>query len=434
MLGGSTVRDPQPGGNGNGRLDPGEAGGLVAFVRNAGTQTAANVRAVLRSSDIRFVVTDSTAGFGSVEPCSTSSNVTDPFAVQVDPAMPAETPVQCTLLLTGDGCNDTLPLLVIVGELRPVDPAPDGPRQPPNYWAYDDADTSYTERPDFSWMEIRGLGTQLSLSDDQTVLVALPTGFVWQYYGMSYSDLSICSNGWVAPGYTSVTARINTALPNPNMPPLIALIWDDFRPTSNGGGVWYYHDQPNHRFIIEFDSVHYFVQPSQWDKFEFVLYDTTVRTPTGDNVIIAQYLTPVSRFSSTIGLQDPTRTVAIQCLRDSTYNRCTAPFTARRAIKYTTVAPPVGVADRRESRVHSEAIRAWPNPFRSSVSLVPGLGLRRSGVRIYDAAGRLVRTLAGRPATWDGRDTAGRRVAPGVYVLRVGVGGDEAETKLVLTR
>ncbi|HPF69054.1 MAG TPA: FlgD immunoglobulin-like domain containing protein [Candidatus Krumholzibacteria bacterium] len=71
-----------------------------------------------------------------------------------------------------------------------------------------------------------------------------------------------------------------------------------------------------------------------------------------------------------------------------------------------------------------------PNPFNPSTSV--DFTLDRStavNLRVYDAAGRLVRTLvsevrpAGRhTATWDGRDDAGRRVASGAYVCRLEAG------------
>ena len=65
----------------------------------------------------------------------------------------------------------------------------------------------------------------------------------------------------------------------------------------------------------------------------------------------------------------------------------------------------------------------------------------RASLRLYDARGRLVRTLrdgempAGRAsATWDGADDGGRRVPAGTYLLRFEAGNQWASQKLVLTR
>ena len=65
----------------------------------------------------------------------------------------------------------------------------------------------------------------------------------------------------------------------------------------------------------------------------------------------------------------------------------------------------------------------------------------RVTVSIHDAAGRAVRVLDGgvRPAgvhelAWDGRDEAGRRVSPGVYLARLTAGPSVAVARLVVLR
>jgi len=80
-----------------------------------------------------------------------------------------------------------------------------------------------------------------------------------------------------------------------------------------------------------------------------------------------------------------------------------------------------------------------PNPFRRSTSLRFALPHdARTSLKVYDVAGRLVRTLvdadlpAGRhDAAWDGRDGEGRRTASGVYLLRMQAGTFGAVRKLV---
>lgn len=61
---------------------------------------------------------------------------------------------------------------------------------------------------------------------------------------------------------------------------------------------------------------------------------------------------------------------------------------------------------------------------------------REASVRIYDLAGRAVRTLRLAPGqdvlTWDTRDDAGRPVASGMYVARVDAGREVATRKLVV--
>ncbi|MBE0566168.1 MAG: T9SS type A sorting domain-containing protein, partial [Krumholzibacteria bacterium] len=88
------------------------------------------------------------------------------------------------------------------------------------------------------------------------------------------------------------------------------------------------------------------------------------------------------------------------------------------------------------------ALRAWPNPFnpRTTVAFeLPVAGPAR--VELFDLRGRLVRRLldgtfaAGpRAVAWDATDDAGRRVASGVYLVRVQAGGTADLRKLVLAK
>lgn len=69
----------------------------------------------------------------------------------------------------------------------------------------------------------------------------------------------------------------------------------------------------------------------------------------------------------------------------------------------------------------------FPNPFNPSTTIAFGLKSRGElSLRIYDAAGRLVRTLAGGTSdagryelSWNGRDDSGTSVASGVYFYRL---------------
>ncbi|HMB70771.1 MAG TPA: FlgD immunoglobulin-like domain containing protein, partial [bacterium] len=83
--------------------------------------------------------------------------------------------------------------------------------------------------------------------------------------------------------------------------------------------------------------------------------------------------------------------------------------------------------------------RAYPSPFRSTTAVefsqpAPG----PVSMDVYDARGARVTTLvdgvlaAGEHrAPWSGRDDAGRRVAPGVYFVRLRGDHGESATKVV---
>jgi len=76
----------------------------------------------------------------------------------------------------------------------------------------------------------------------------------------------------------------------------------------------------------------------------------------------------------------------------------------------------------------AQDLRVYPNPFRDATSIrwaAPAGAADGARVRIFDAAGRVVRVLEGpagasdtRVLSWDGRTTGGDPVVPGVYFVR----------------
>jgi hypothetical protein len=84
-----------------------------------------------------------------------------------------------------------------------------------------------------------------------------------------------------------------------------------------------------------------------------------------------------------------------------------------------------------------------PNPFNPTTDIdydVPASGGRVS-IRVYDLAGRLVRTLVDadqapgrKTVTWYGRDDRGRSVATGMYFYRMKAPGFSKTRKLTLIR
>jgi hypothetical protein len=437
-----TVRD-SAGSQPNGRIDPGETVDLTVTLGNSGIGTAYGVEAILRSGDPRLTVDDSTAAFPDIPSGTTGTNDAEHYVLTASPTIPLETSVACTLDIYIDGDHvGTASFNIVVGEIRSIDPVPDGPRQPAQYWAYDDADTLYAPHPTYNWVEIAGIGTRLTLSDDQTVPVSLPAGFgPFRFYDQNYTIFSICSNGFVSMGSTTVSTYTETELPYTSLPPTYFLHWDDLYPPT-GGGVWYYHDAANHRFIVEWDSVPLYRAQTNYQKLELVLYDTTLASPDGNCVAVAQYLIASDLISCTVGEQDPGRTVAIQCLFDGDYNRGCAVLGPGRAIKFAT-DPPTGVGEPGHSTELSRAgIRLGSNPVSGSARVsyqVPMAGSAR--LAVYDNSGRLVRLLAsGRhlpgehQSVWDRQGQDGSTVAAGVYWLRLDAASGSAVAKLVLAR
>jgi hypothetical protein len=95
-----------------------------------------------------------------------------------------------------------------------------------------------------------------------------------------------------------------------------------------------------------------------------------------------------------------------------------------------------------ETPVAVRFLQAWPNPFNPVTTIGFELDVRGpASLRIYDASGRLVKTLenglfdAGlHEAVWNGTGDAGQRVSSGVYLCRFESGTFRQTQKLILLR
>jgi len=94
------------------------------------------------------------------------------------------------------------------------------------------------------------------------------------------------------------------------------------------------------------------------------------------------------------------------------------------------VAGPVGIEENASGI--KNVFSVYPNPFTKLTTVSFGIGQSAKSIelKIYDAAGRLVRSFnpvsgiqyQGSAVVWDGRDTSGNAVAPGVYFITDGTG------------
>ncbi len=434
------IHDSPPGGNGNGRLDPEETARLVVTLHNAGRGRADSVTAILRACHPQLVVTDSIARFGAISSRGTVNNDLDRFEMIAYWMVP-ETEVPCTLFVTAVDYATEFSFILRVGERCPTDPIPDGPRTPAEYWAYDDIDSQYVQRPVFDWVEIAGVGVRLDLGDNETVVLDLPETFgPFVYYGEPVRRISVCSNGWIVFDSTSETRERNRRLPWSGIP-FLAANWDDLHPEEDGA-IWCYHDVAGHRFVVEWDSV--YSSGDRFYKFQVALYDTTRAAADGNCEILCQYQTP-HYDRSTIGIQDSSATVAIQVVHNRRYERGAAAIESGRAIKFTTDVPVLAVQkDRAGTRdgIPMLGLSLGSNPSLSLSTIHWQVPIAcRAELSVFDVAGREVCVLATgevsagtRSTRWDGKDNVGRALPAGVYLVCLSTHDCSLVRKLVLAR
>ncbi|UCE67632.1 MAG: carboxypeptidase regulatory-like domain-containing protein [Candidatus Zixiibacteriota bacterium] len=143
--------------------------------------------------------------------------------------------------------------------LQPLDPPvilEHGGPDPGGYYYIDSFDPALNA-PVFNWTDISGIGIAVPLGDDANA-GPFPIGFDFTFYGVTFNQFYICSNGWVSFTSTS-TSLSNVAIPSANQPNnLLAIFWDDLAP-HHGGQVYYYSDAGANRLIISYDGVpHYY--------------------------------------------------------------------------------------------------------------------------------------------------------------------------------
>jgi hypothetical protein len=442
----STIHD------GNGWLDPGETAELSVSLWNRGGGAANGLTATLRSLSPNAVeVVDSTGSFGSIGAGDSAMNSSDRFTVRANAAVGTGRRFSLRLVMrTTDGGEFEWDFPVTVG--APAGTAPFGPDRH-GYYAYDDTDAGYPERPSYDWVEIDpnhgGGGTRVAVGSDNCVAVSLP--FTFRFYGREFSSISISDNGFVAPGTQWVSDAYNWRLPSPEgTDGVIAAFWDDFRDDTLGAsGIYTWHDAANHRFVVEWSRcvhAHGYRPPyyGEQQTFEMILHDPAHHpTPTGDGPILFQYHTVFNDDTlfennhnyATIGVSSPDNSDGLEYTYAGAYPAACAPAAPGRAIKLTTVAPDtfVAVAERGQPAARRPVLSILPSPSRGAVTIsFAAAGDGAGPVSLFDATGRRVRTLVGPAAgagpgvwRWDLRDDAGRAVPAGVYeaVLTAGTAG-----------
>ncbi len=415
----------------NAKLDRGETADLVLVLRNAGSALG-STRARLVSRTPFLETIDEWGEFNPAGAGETTSSERNRFQVRAGEDAPIEVPLYCDLIITGSGYDDTLIVPIIVGDSMNLPVGPDGY----GYSIYDWTDSCYSERAEYDWLELRGLGERLTIGDDDTRSLELPEGFgVWRYYGIPYRHISICANGWIAADTTSRCDFTNVELPYPNAPPnIVAFLWDDLAP-SRYGNIWYYYDTFNHRFIVEFDSISYFGIPERWEKVQVQIYDTSQAVWGGDNPIEIHFKTVNDFRSVTLGMQNRDGSAGLTYLYNESYPRTAAPLAPMRSLRIQAGAP-TGNKEPVTRGLPRPIFTITPNPFRNQVRIIfepeANDGVK---VAVYQADGSLIKRLGSNPQDriwiWDGRDKAGVMVQSGIYFIRAERRGENTTQKVV---
>lgn len=327
------------GGNNNGSPDPGETVSMELTITNVGSGIAANISGTLTTSDPYLTITQNVSYYPDLG--QFQQGVGSPlYMLDISSSCPQGQTVNCNLHIEADSAytNDVIVSFIVGNPLYdPVGPDAYG------YYAFDLLDQP--QGPVYNWIEISpamgGPGqeiTALTGRDDNSTLLSLP--FTFQYYGVDYSDITVCTNGWLAMGNAAADSDwSNSQIPNSDGPPnMIAPFWEDMN-LETGGQISSYYNAVEGTFIVEYFRVPQWSPATALETFEVILYDPAMHpTVTGDGKILFQYNTINDPTECTVGIENSDETIGLQYLFDNTYDEHAAPVQNESAILFTTLS------------------------------------------------------------------------------------------------
>ena len=414
-------------GNGNGRPDPGETLNLIFRFSNVGLDTARNAHCVFVPGDSFVTTQPETLVLGNILPGDT---ITDTVSLVVSQSCPRGHDESLVMHFMGDNLDQSLGINFGVGALTANDPT--GPDNY-GYYAVENIDTLTPAHMPYAWIDITSTGTPMNLGDDDIATVNLPFNFT--YYGHTYSQISICSNGFIAMGVSSSSPYSNHSLPNSDGIVMVAPFWDDLNPSSSGR-VYYHTD--GHKFIVEWYNVPFYGS-SNTNTFEVIFFDPAYYpTSTGDGLILFQYQNLGSTSSVTIGIESPSENDALQYWYNGNGPVTVAGPASQRDVLFTTDLE-TGVDENHDSHgllrfavtpntIVRNAVITFALPSRAKVDL-----------RIYDVSGKLVKILKSGvfnpgkyTVQWNTRGFNNTPVPSGIYFVRLRVNDKRIVKKLLV--
>ena len=198
----------------------------------------------------------------------------------------------------------------------------------PDDYGYNWIDSNEEGGPVFNWVDISATGTPVASGDDTVTNVALP--FTFSFYGETVSEVGIGSNGYLIMGGGSSAAFTNAPIPDGAAPNnLVAPLWDDLDPTESGT-IYTFYDEPNGRFIVQYDDVAKFSSPNRFT-FQVILYENGTMLFQYDEMDVAD--------SATIGLENANGSDGLQVAFNTPYAEQGLAVAVQSAPAYLDLSP-----------------------------------------------------------------------------------------------
>jgi len=337
------------------QLSPGEDAYLKVYLKNEGNFLLEDVQLDLLPSGQLVNIIEGTTFLGDINygEVSGSSNLSSLLVSINENTINGSVINVNSNVTSSNGYNQELIFNMNIGNVVQTDPT--GPDEH-GYYIYDSGDLGYTLAPFYDWIEIDsdfgGSGIELNMSDggdgnnisSSSRVVDLP--FPFTFYGITYNQITVSTNGWIAFGESELESFRNYHIPGAGGPsPMLAAFWDDMTTSSNAE---IYKFTGEDYFIIQWSEMRTH-NANDIETFQVILYDDIVLTPTGDNEIKIQYKTfnntsqgnysgwgSIHGGYSTIGIENHMADVGLQYTFNNEYPVSAMPLSNESAIFITT--------------------------------------------------------------------------------------------------
>jgi hypothetical protein len=138
-----------------------------------------------------------------------------------------------------------------------------------------DSDTTAPGAPTYTWVDIKGIGTQVTGLGDDNVVGPFDIGFDFPYYWYTVTSFFLGSNGYIAFHDNTLDAPDFNPVPGPARPNnTLAVLMADMDPSQGGspnGSVWYWTNAANDTCIVQYDSIRFWNMASTNNTFQIIL-------------------------------------------------------------------------------------------------------------------------------------------------------------------
>jgi hypothetical protein len=147
------------------------------------------------------------------------------------------------------------------------------------------------------------------------------TPFDIVYYGNTFTQMGVCSNGFVALGNNTYNSWGNGDMGGGDgTGNMISAFWEDLNP-NNGGNIRVYDDAANDRFVVSWIGIPHYSGGGP-ESFQIVFYNQdSYPTTSGNTPFHIQYLVVDTPGVATVGHQNGAMNVGNQYMRDTVLRR-----------------------------------------------------------------------------------------------------------------